>query len=287
MDSTRAARMTGCRRGVTPVCPSPSAPNKRTVMIVRQFLQSDPVVAASYFVGCAGKRKAMVIDPVGELAPYLRIAAETNTPIRYVVDTHVHADHRSIGRELAAAVGAEYVLHASVDARFPFTGIRDGDQLAIGNVVADVLHVPGHTPEHIALVITDRTRGAEPWLVVTGHTLMVGDMGRTELASTAEEGAQLLFESAGRLRELADHVQLMPGAFSGSVCGRGLSATPFSTIGFERRFNRAFSIDNRDEFVAYMLRDVPPRPPAATETRRANLGIDATTGAGSSPAPTA
>ena len=246
-------------------------------MIVRQFLHTDPVVAASYFVGCAGKKKAMVIDPLGDLAPYLRVAAETNTPIRHVVDTHVHADHRSAGRELASAVGAEYVLHASVDARFSYTGVRDGDQLEIGNVVAEVWHLPGHTPEHIALVITDRTRAIEPWLALTGHTLMVGDMGRTELASSAEDGAQLLFESARRLRGLADHVQLMPGAFSGSVCGRGLSATPFSTIGFERRFNRAFAIGDRGEFVAFMLRDIPPRPAAADENRRANLGIDTPT----------
>ena len=242
-------------------------------MIVRQFLHTDPVVAASYFIGCAGKQAAMVIDPVGESAPYVRIAAETNTRIRYVVDTHVHADHRSIGRELAAEVGAEYVLHASVDARFPFTRVRDGDRLEIGNVAADVWHVPGHTPEHVALVIADRTRSASPWLVITGHTLMVGDMGRTELASSAEEGARALFESAERLRGLADHVQVLPGAFSGSVCGRGLSATPFSTIGFERQFNRAFAIGDRDEFVAYMLRDIPPRPPRAVEHRCANLGI--------------
>ena len=242
-------------------------------MIVRQLLHTDPAVAASYFVGCAGKRKAMVIDPVADAEPYLRIAAETNTPIRYVVDTHVHADHRSTGRELAAAAGAEYVLHASVDARFPFLRVHDGDRLEIGNVVADVWHVPGHTPEHLALVVTDRSRASEPWLVFTGHTLMVGDMGRTELASSAEEGARSLFESAERLRGLADHVQVMPGAFSGSVCGRGLSATPFSTIGFERRFNRAFAIGDRDEFVAYMLREIPARPPDAGGNRLANLGI--------------
>jgi hydroxyacylglutathione hydrolase len=247
-------------------------------MIVRQLLHTDPV-AASYFVGCAGKRKAMVVDPVGEPEPYLRIAAETNTPISYIVDTHVHADHRSASRELAVAAGAEYVLHADADARFPFTRVRDGDRLEIGNVVAEVWHVPGHTPEHIALVVTDRTRAPEPWLVFTGHTLMVGDMGRTELASTAEEGAQALFESAERLRGLGDHVQVMPGAFSGSVCGRGLSATPFSTIGFERRFNRAFAIGNREEFVAFMLREIPPRPAGAAEIRRANLGLALTGGA--------
>ena len=243
-------------------------------MIVRQLLQTEPVVAASYFVGCAGKRMSMVIDPVAAPDTYLGIAADTNVPIRYVVDTHVHADHRSTGRELAAAAGARYVLHADVDARFPFTAVRDGDRIELGNVMVDVWHVAGHTPEHIALVVTDHTRAPEPWLVFTGHSLLVGDMGRTELAAAAEEGARALYESAERLRTLADHVQVLPGAFAGSVCGRGLSATPFSTIGFERRFNRAFSIGQRDEFIAYMLREIPPRPPDAIENRRFNMGLE-------------
>jgi glyoxylase-like metal-dependent hydrolase (beta-lactamase superfamily II) len=233
------------------------------------------VVAASYFVGCAGRQAAAVIDPIAEPETYARLAADTNTKIRYVIDTHVHADHRSTGRALAAAVGAEYVLHAGVEAGFAFRGVRDGDRLEIGNVIAEVWHVPGHTPEHIALVVADRTRAPEPWLVFTGHTLMVGDMGRTELASSAAEGAHALFDSAERLRTLPDHVQVVPGAFAGSVCGRGLSATPFSTIGFERRFNRAFAIAERAAFIDYMLRDIPPKPPDAVENRRANLGQEA------------
>jgi glyoxylase-like metal-dependent hydrolase (beta-lactamase superfamily II) len=241
-------------------------------MIVRQLLHTDPVVAASYFVACGGKQAAMVIDPVDDPRAYLDIAAETNSRVQYVVDTHVHADHVSTGHTLAMAAGARYVLHADVEARFPFHGVHDGDRLEIGNVLVDVWHVPGHTPEHIALAITDRTRAAEPWIVFTGHTLMVGDMGRTELAASAEEGARLLFDTAERLRALPDYVQIMPGAFAGSVCGRGLSATPFSTIGFERRFNRAFAITERAAFIDYMMRDIPPRPPRAAETRRANLG---------------
>jgi hydroxyacylglutathione hydrolase len=192
--------------------------------------------------------------------------------IRYVVDTHVHADHISAGRALAEATGAEYVLHSSVDAAFAFRGVRDGDCLELGNVVLDVMHVPGHTPEHVALLVTDRTRGPEPWVVLTGHTLMVGDMGRTELASSAEDGARALFESARRLKTLPDHVEVLPGAFSGSVCGRGLSGKPSSTVGFERRFNRAFRIDDRDAFVALMLQDIPPRPADADRMRAANRG---------------
>jgi hypothetical protein len=115
-------------------------------------------------------------------------------------------------------------------------------------------------------------RTAEPWFVVTGHTLMIGDMGRTELASSAEEGARALFESAERLRLLPDHIEVFPGAFAGSVCGRGLSGKAHSTIGFERRFNRAFALTDRAAFVDLMLRDIPPAPPRAMETRVANLG---------------
>ena len=241
-------------------------------MILRQFLHSEPVVAASYLFGCGGKATGAVVDPVADPAVYLEAAEASGLTIRYVIDTHVHADHLSTGRALAAAAGARYVLHADAGTTYAFHAVHDGDRLELGNVVADVLHLPGHTPEHIALVVTDRVRSGDPWFVLTGHTLLVGDMGRTELASSAEEGAHSLFASAERLRGLPDHVEVMPGAFSGSVCGRGLSGKPISTIGFERRYNRAFTITDRATFVAAMLRDIPPRPPEAAETRAANLG---------------
>jgi glyoxylase-like metal-dependent hydrolase (beta-lactamase superfamily II) len=240
-------------------------------MIVRQYLHQQPVVAASYLIACGGKGVAAVVDPVGDPEMYLRAAEQVGTRLRYIIDTHVHADHLSRGRDLAAAADAAYVLYADVAASYPFDGVRGGDRLELGNVSAEVWHVPGHTPEHIALVVTDRTRSSEPWLAVTGHTLMVGDMGRTELASTAEDGANALFGSAERLRQLPNYVQVLPGAFAGSVCGRGLSATPVSTIGFERRYNRAFSITDRDAFVRYMLTDIPVPPPNAAEIRAANL----------------
>ncbi len=123
-----------------------------------------------------------------------------------------------------------------------------------------VLHKPGHTPEHISLVVTDQARADEPWLVVTGHTLIRSDMGRTELLTSVEEGAKALFSSAEKLRRLPDHLGVFPGTFSGSVYGRGLSGNPSCTIGFERRHNRAFSLENEEEFIKPMLEKIPVQP---------------------------
>jgi glyoxylase-like metal-dependent hydrolase (beta-lactamase superfamily II) len=189
-----------------------------------------------------------------------------------VIDNHVHADHLSAGRALAEAAGAEYVLFAGADAAFPFRGVRDGEVLELANVAVTVLHTPGHTPEHISLLVTDRTRSPDPWFVLTGHTLMLGDLGRTELATSAEEGARALFGSARTLRVLPDHLEVLPGAYSGSVCGRGLSGKPSSTIGFEKLNNRAFRIEDEAEFVRTMLADVPPAPPEAARIRAINAG---------------
>jgi hydroxyacylglutathione hydrolase len=243
-------------------------------MILRQFLHSDPV-AASYLFGCGGKSAAAVVDPVGDIAPYLKVAEATGMRILYVVDTHIHADHISVGRALAAASGAQYVLFEGAEAGFPFRGAKDGEVLELGNVTMTVMHTPGHTPEHISLLVTDRTRAAEPWFVLTGHTLMVGDLGRTELATSAEAGARTLFSSVRRLKELPDHVEVLPGAYSGSVCGRSLSGKPTSTIGFERRFNKAFRIEDEGTFVATMVADIPPPPPDAARNRATNAGLAA------------
>lgn len=238
-------------------------------MILRQFLHSDPV-AASYVFGCAGKAAAAVVDPVGDIRPYLDAAGAMK--IRYVFDTHLHADHVSPGRDLAKAAGAEYVLFRNAAVDFSFRGVADGEMLELGNVSITVLHTPGHTPEHLSLMVTDRTRGHEPWFVLTGHTLMAGDLGRTELATSAEEGARALFRSAQRLKTLPDYLEILPGAFSGSVCGRKLSGKPSSTIGFEKRHNRALAIAGEDEFVAAMLADIPAPPARAAEFRAINSG---------------
>jgi glyoxylase-like metal-dependent hydrolase (beta-lactamase superfamily II) len=241
-------------------------------MILRQFLHNDPV-AASYLAGCGGKASGAVIDPLGDPAFYLEAAARAGMRILYVIDTHIHADHVSAGRALAETAGAPYVLFHEAEAEKPFHGVRDGDALELGNVTLEVMHTPGHTPEHISLLLRDRTRADEPWMVFTGHTLMVGDLGRTELASDAEEGARILFRTAQRLKALPDHVEVLPGAYSGSVCGKSLSGKPWSTIGFERRHNKAFRIDDEQAFVARMTSDIPPAPPRAAELRALNAGL--------------
>jgi glyoxylase-like metal-dependent hydrolase (beta-lactamase superfamily II) len=241
-------------------------------MILRQFLHTDPV-AASYVFGCGGRAIGAVVDPLGDIAPYLRTAEETGMQIRYVIDTHLHADHVSAARELAKITVAEYVLFADANVNFPFRKVRDGDVLELGNVTIQILHTPGHTPEHISLVVTDHTRSDEPWFVLTGHTLMVGDLGRTELATSAEEGARNLFASVQRLKALPDHLEVLPGAYSGSVCGRSLSGKPTSTIGFEKRYNKAFRIEDEPTFLRAMLADIPPAPPQATQVRALNSGL--------------
>lgn len=243
-------------------------------MILRQLLHHDPAIAASYLIGCAGKGIAAVVDPVAQPSTYLRLAADLGVEIGFVIDTHLHADHVSTGRGLVSLAEAEYVLHASAEPEYPFRAVDDGRHLLVGNVSLGVVHLPGHTPEHLGLLIVDRTRGERPWVVLTGHTLMVGDMGRTELASSAEEGARALYGSACKLRALPDDVLVLPGAFAGSVCGRGLRGTPMSTIGFERHANRAFRVDDERDFVALMLRETPPRPPRAEEIRAANMAAE-------------
>lgn len=216
------------------------------------------------------------MDPQQDISPYLEAAEATGMRIKYVIDTHVHADHVSGARKLAEATAAQYVLHSSVRAHYEFLPVSEGDVLEMGNVLIEVLHTPGHTPEHISLLVTDKSRGREPWFVLTGHTLMVGDLGRTELATSAEEGARSLFKSARKLASLPEYLEVYPGAFSGSVCGRSLSGKPLSTIGFERRFNRGLRIEDKEAFVQFMSWDVPPRPPHAEQVRAINLGLQET-----------
>lgn len=238
-------------------------------MFLRQYLHKEPI-GISYLFGCAGKASAAVVDPAGDVEVYLRDAAELGAKIQYVIDTHVHADHVSTAERLAAMTGAQYILSSKAPVAFPFTPAHDGDLLPLGNVLVEIWETPGHTPEHISLLVADRTRADEPWFIMTGHTLMVGDLGRTELATSADEGARELFNTISRIKTLPDHVEILPGAYSGSVCGRRLSGKPWSTIGFEKQHNQAFRISDESAFVQFMNADIPVEPPQAKRMREIN-----------------
>jgi glyoxylase-like metal-dependent hydrolase (beta-lactamase superfamily II) len=228
----------------------------------------------SYLFGCAGHGVAVAVDVVaGDEDWFIEEARNADVDIRYVIDTHVHADHYSGGRALAQRVGAPYCLHESDQCvvRFAFEPLRDGQRLELGNVKIDVLHTPGHTPDSICLLVTDARRGEAPWFVITGDTLFVGAVGRPDLAGQEAEMAGVLYDSLhARLLPLADELEIFPGHQSGSACGAGLSGKPSSTIGFERRWNAALTLD-RASFIAQLTASIPPHPADMDRIVAANI----------------
>jgi hydroxyacylglutathione hydrolase len=189
--------------------------------------------------------------------------------IEAILSTHVHADHRSGERELAARTGAPIYYHRSAELAFPFTPLDDGTEVSLGNVVIRALHTPGHTPESMSFLVSDRTRSNEPWFVLTGDTLFVGDIGRPDLGGPNAAGA--LFTSLHeKLLALPDYIELYPAHISGSPCGRAMSGKPSSTIGFERRHNEALLETDRDLFVEGIAGFVQATPAHFAETIAAN-----------------
>jgi len=232
----------------------------------------------SYFFGCAGQGKAVAVDVVaGDEDWFIAAARRADVAITHVIDTHVHADHYSGGRALAAAVGAPYCLHESDRERvaYPIEPLRDGQTIEVGNVRIEVVHTPGHTPDSICLLVTDRRRSEAPWFVITGDTLFVGAVGRSDLAGREREMAGVLYDSLhAKLLGLPDDIEIFPGHQAGSACGAGLSGKPSSTLGFEKRWNPALTL-GRAEFIDYLTRDIPPRPADMDAIVRANLGLAA------------
>jgi hydroxyacylglutathione hydrolase len=232
-------------------------------MILRPFLYEE-TACASYLFGCLTHSRLAVVDPHIELVEsYLEAAGRAGSPIAAVFETHVQADHVSGLPALAEATGATAYLPAGAGVEFSHEALADGDVVELGNTVVRALATPGHAPAHLALVVADRRRGTEePWLVFSGDSLLVGDVGRPDLHSAGdpEPLAREQFRSIGRLLELPDHVLLYPSHFGGSVCGRALSANPFSTIGFERRHNGALAEADEDGFARALLQNVPPAP---------------------------
>lgn len=199
----------------------------------------------SYLFGCVGKSAAIAVDVLPEdVDLFTQLAAEKGVNILYVIDTHIHADHYSGGRELAAKTGAQFCLFEGAQTAFSFTPLAHGQKLTAGNVGLEVIHTPGHTEDDICLLVTDHSRCPEPWFLLTGHTLFPGGVGRPDLHGREHEMAEKLYNSLySSILSLPDHIEIYPGAQAGSVCGGGISGKPSSTIGFEKRHNASLNRD--------------------------------------------
>ncbi len=242
-------------------------------MILRQFLY-EPTACASYLFGCSTRGTLAVVDPHAELVQAYVDASEARGEIVAVFETHVQADHVSGLPGLVAATGATPYLPAGAKVDFTHHALEDGERVELGNTVVTALSTPGHAPAHHAFVVADHRRETgEPWLVFTGDCLLVNDVGRPDLHAGGADPRPLALEqyaSIARLMELPDHVVVYPSHYGGSVCGRGLSGNPVSSIGFERRHNRALLHDGAADFADALLEDPPPAPPDQAQIVAAN-----------------
>ena len=244
-------------------------------MYFRQLL-NDETACASYLLGCKSGGQFAVVDPHVDLVDdYVELAEGQGIAIVAVFETHVQADHISGLPELVARTGATAYLPDGAEVEFDHRALADGEVVKLGNTELEAIATPGHASAHHAYLVTDRRRGEEPWMVLTGDALLVGDAGRPDLHAhgdeTVEAMARTLYRSlTERLLALPDHLLLFPAHYSGSVCGRGLSGNPSSTVGFERRHNDALRYESEDAFVAALVEDIPPAPEHQAEIIAAN-----------------
>ncbi len=240
-------------------------------MIFHQFLNDD-LGCASYLIGDEDTGIAVVVDPPFAIEPLLAEAEHRGIRIVRTIETHTHADHVSGHGRLALEHGIPVSIHGDASVDYPHDPMRDGDEIEVGAVTIGVIHTPGHRPEHCCLTVVDTSRGDEPWLVLTGDSLFVGDAARPDLAVGAEEGAEGLFYSLRRLLELADGVEVFPGHVAGSLCGKSMSSKGSTTIGFERRFNPTLQFTDVRAFIADSASIVAPKPPNLGRIVETNRG---------------
>jgi hydroxyacylglutathione hydrolase len=231
----------------------------------RQLL-NDESACASYLLGCKSRGELAVVDPHAELVDaYVALAEAQGARIAAVLETHLQADHPSGMAALVERTGATAYMPAGAGVEFDHHALADGDVVRVGNTELEAIATPGHAAAHHAYLVTDHARSDEPWMVLSGDALLVGDAGRPDLHAggehSVEEMARTLYRSlTERLLSLPDHLLLYPAHYSGSVCGCGLSGHPTSTIGYERRHNAALRLSSEGEFVAALIEDIPPAP---------------------------
>jgi hydroxyacylglutathione hydrolase len=240
-------------------------------VIFTQFVD-DALGCASYLVGDEGFGEAVVVDPAYAIEQYLEEAARRDVRIVRVLETHTHADHLSGHGRLALEHGLPISIHSVAGAEFAHDALEDGDEILLGKVVLRCIHTPGHRPEHCCFAVLDTSRGDDPWLVLTGDSLFVGDAARPDLAVEARDGAEGLFHSLRRLMELGDGVEVYPGHVAGSLCGKSMSSKASTTIGFERSFNPALAVPDVASFVAESAFVSAPRPPNMERIVELNRG---------------
>jgi len=241
------------------------------VVIFTQFVD-DALGCASYLVGDESAEIAVVVDPAYAIEQYLEEASKHGVRLVRTIETHTHADHLSGHGRLALEHGLPVSIHPAAEVEYAHDPMQDGDEIALGDVVLRCIHAPGHRPEHCCLAVIDRSRGPDPWLVLTGDSLFVGDAARPDLAIEARKGAEGLFHSLQRLVELGDGVEVYPGHVAGSLCGKAMNSKASTTIGFERRFNPALAFDDVALFVAESASISAPRPPNMERIVELNRG---------------
>ncbi len=240
-------------------------------MYFKQFI-ADDLGCASYLIGDTEVGRCVVVDPRWNITEYVELAAARGMQISYVIETHNHADHVS-GHGKLAALGAQVALFHTADVEYPHLPLKDGDTITLGSVRLQAIHTPGHRPEHIAIAVSDLSRTEEPWLVLTGNSLFVGDVGRPDLAIEPKEGASQLYHSLReRLLALGDGVEVYPAHVSGSLCGKAMSDKGNSTIGFERRWNSPLRHHSEAAFVRDVTAELPPQPPQFARIVAKNRG---------------